>query len=76
VSVPRKADLPDVTNIDLDRLYDRYTAAAFLGISVRTLDLWIRQGKIPVVRPTQRSPRFNLRRIQQALERFEVKEVA
>jgi excisionase family DNA binding protein len=74
--VPSKSELPDVTNIDLDRLHDKFTAAAFLGVSVRTLEIWVKTGRIPVIRVSKRIPRFNLRRVMAAMERFEEREVA
>jgi len=49
--------------------------AAILNVSSRTIDNWIREKRIPFLRLSPRLLRFDLRTIQRALEKYEIKEV-
>lgn len=60
-------------NIPWAFLTPAQTAEA-LGVSKRTLNNWTREKKIPVIRPTVRTTRYNLSRVLEALEKFEIKE--
>lgn len=44
-------------------------------VSVRTVEHWIKEKRIPVVRLSPRCVRLHLGRVRAALRRFEVKEV-
>ena len=46
-----------------------------LGVSQRTIDNWVRQKRIPVHRFSSRLLRYDLRRVQNALNKYEVVEV-
>jgi len=45
------------------------------SVSTRTVETWILQKKIPVVRFGRRCVRFHPGRVAEALRRFEIKEV-
>jgi hypothetical protein len=45
-------------------------------VSVRTVDQWIADHKIPVKKISPRIVRFDLDRVQEALDRYTVKEVS
>lgn len=42
-----------------ERLFSKSDAASYLGISERTLDRWIEQGKLKVTRRIGKSPRWS-----------------
>ena len=46
-----------------------------LNVSPRTIDNWVRQKRIPVHRFSSRLIRYDLRRVRNALDKFEVGEV-
>ena len=46
-----------------------------LKVSPRTIDNWVRQKRIPVHRFSSRLLRYDLRRVQNALNKYEVVEV-
>jgi hypothetical protein len=46
-----------------------------LNVSPRTIDNWVRQKRIPVHRFSSRLIRYDLRRVRNALDKFEVREV-
>jgi excisionase family DNA binding protein len=46
-----------------------------LNVSPRTIDNWVRQKRIPVHRFSSRLLRYDLRKVQAALSRYEVIEV-
>lgn len=41
--------------------------ARFFGVSVRTVNAWVREGRIPVVRPSRKTVRFRLSDVEHAL---------
>jgi excisionase family DNA binding protein len=45
------------------------------SVSCRTIDNWVREKRIPIVRLSPRLVRFNLARVKAALERYEIREV-
>jgi excisionase family DNA binding protein len=57
------------------QLLSKRELAPVLGVSVRTIDNWIAQRRIPYVRLSARLIRFDLERVKGALARYEVKEV-
>jgi hypothetical protein len=56
-------------------LVDKRVVARATSASVRSVDNWIAERKIPVVRITKRCVRFHLPSVLAALRKFEVKEV-
>ena len=46
-----------------------------LSVSLRTIDNWVRQKRIPVHRFSPRLLRYDLRKVQAALDKYEVMEV-
>jgi excisionase family DNA binding protein len=49
--------------------------ALLYRVSLRTVDNWMAQHKIPFIRLSARLIRFNLERVKAALARYEIKEV-
>jgi excisionase family DNA binding protein len=49
--------------------------ATVLNVSPRTIDNWVAQKRIPFFRLSPRLLRFDLRKVQIAIERYEVREV-
>jgi excisionase family DNA binding protein len=49
--------------------------ATALNVSPRTVDNWVRQKRIPVHRFSPRLLRYDLRKVQTALDKYEVIEV-
>jgi hypothetical protein len=60
---------------DVTKLVKKPVVARAASTSVRTVDNWIRQRKIPIVRISKRCVRFRLCDVFAALEKFKVKEV-
>jgi hypothetical protein len=46
-----------------------------LNVSPRSIDNWVRQKRIPVHRFSSRFIRYDLRRVRNALDKYEVREV-
>jgi excisionase family DNA binding protein len=46
-----------------------------VGVSVRSVDNWMAQKRIPFIRLSARLIRFDLERVKEALARYEIKEV-
>ena len=57
------------------RLLSKKELAAVLNVSQRTVDNWCAQKRIPRLRLSARLTRFNLSRVEAALQRYEIKEV-
>jgi hypothetical protein len=57
------------------RLIRKKELAKELSVSSRTIDNWVRNKRIPVLRFSPRLLRYDLRKIQAALEKYEVTEV-
>ena len=55
-------------------LVNKRVVAQAASASTRSVDNWIRQRKIPVVRISKRCVRFHLASVLAALRKFEVKE--
>ena len=55
-------------------LVNKRTLARAVSASTRSIDNWIREHKIPVVRISKRCVRFHLPSVLAALRKFEVKE--
>jgi excisionase family DNA binding protein len=49
--------------------------ANLLNVSPRTIDTWVRQKRIPVHRFSSRLLRYDERKVRNALDKFEVREV-
>ena len=65
----------DSPSADDDGLVNKRAVARAASASVRSVDNWIAERKIPVVRITKRCVRFHLPSVLAALRKFEVKEV-
>lgn len=50
-----------------ERLYTKSDAASYLGISERTLDRWVDQGKLKITRRVNKSPRWSKEELDAAL---------
>jgi excisionase family DNA binding protein len=50
-----------------ERLFSKSDAASYLGISERTLDRWIEQGKLKVTRRLGKSPRWSREELDAAI---------
>jgi hypothetical protein len=59
---------------DLEGLVKKKAVARAASASTRSVDNWIRDRKIPVVRISKRCVRFHLPSVLTALRKFEVKE--
>jgi hypothetical protein len=46
-----------------------------LSVSPRSIDNWVRQKRIPVHRFSSRFIRYDLRRVRNALDKYEVREI-
>ena len=57
------------------RLISKKEIAKLLSVSVRTIDNWVREKRIPVHRFSSRCIRLNLPKVLNALDKFEIKEV-
>ena len=55
-------------------LVDKRVVARAASASLRSVDNWIAERKIPVIRITKRCVRFHLPSVLAALRKFEVKE--
>jgi hypothetical protein len=55
-------------------LVNKRVVAQAASASIRSVDNWIRERKIPVVRISKRCVRFHLPSVLAALRRFEVRE--
>jgi hypothetical protein len=55
-------------------LVDKCVVARAASASLRSVDNWIAERKIPVIRITKRCVRFHLPSVLAALRKFEVKE--
>jgi hypothetical protein len=62
------------TSGDDPGLVNKQVVARAASSSVRSVDNWIREKKIPVVRISKRCVRFHLPSVLAALRKFEVKE--
>jgi excisionase family DNA binding protein len=49
--------------------------AKLLNVSPRTIDNWVRQKRIPVHRFSSRLIRYDERKVQNALDKYEVREI-
>ena len=49
------------------KLVDAATVAKRFGVSVATVNSWVRHGRIPYVRPSRRVVRFDLEEVERAL---------
>jgi excisionase family DNA binding protein len=56
-------------------LISKKQIAKLLSVSVRTIDNWVRQKRIPVHRFSSRCIRFNPPKVLSALDKFEIREV-
>jgi len=61
---------------ETDQFIDTEGVAQLAVVSPRTVQNWIAQKKIPVVRLSKRCVRFNRADVVRALNKFTVKEVA
>jgi hypothetical protein len=70
----RKEKENDSPSYDELGLVDKRVVARAASASLRSVDNWIAERKIPVVRITKRCVRFHLPSVLAALRKFEVKE--
>jgi hypothetical protein len=57
------------------QLVKKHEMAAIAGVSPRTLDTWIRERKVPLLKLSRRCHRFDPVAVMKALRRYEVREV-
>ncbi len=57
-------------------LTDTKGVAKLASVSPRTIQTWVAERRIPVIRLSARCVRFNKQNVLRAIERFTVKEVA
>ena len=57
-----------------ESLVNKRTLARAVSASIRSVDNWIRERKIPVVRISKRCVRFHLPSVLAALRKFEIQE--
>ena len=50
-----------------NKLVDKCVVARLYGVTEQTVLTWVQQGRIPCVRPTKRTLRFNLNEVERAL---------
>ena len=60
---------------DLAGLVGKKVVAKDNSVSCRTIETWVRNKRIPVVKLSPRMVRFNLARVRAALQRYEISEV-
>jgi hypothetical protein len=54
-------------------LHSKQEVALALGVSLRTLENWMRQKKVPFFRLSPRLVKFDLQRVKGALDKYEVR---
>jgi hypothetical protein len=59
----------------IESLPDKRAVAKHFGVSVRTVDRWIAERRVPHLKFSKRCIRFVWRDIERAIERFRVEEV-
>ena len=57
------------------RLLSKRELAVSLGVSTRTIENWISEKRIPLLRLSTRLTRFSLPKVEAALARYEIVEV-
>ena len=62
--------------LEVDALIDTESVARLAVVSPRTVQNWVAQKKIPVIRISPRCVRYNKRAVASALAKFTVKEAA
>jgi excisionase family DNA binding protein len=65
----------DWQSIGRRHLHSKQEVALAVGVSLRTVDNWMAQKRIPFIRLSARLIRFDLERVKTALQRYEIKEV-
>jgi hypothetical protein len=66
---------PSGTAGGISELVTKRIVAKATSVSIRTIEHWVEQRRIPVIRLSPRCVRFDLRRVLGALGRFEVREI-
>jgi hypothetical protein len=69
-----KLNQPPINLSDSRAMIRKKELAMALNVSPRTIDNWVRKKQIPVHRFSSRLLRYNLRRVQNALDKYEVTE--
>jgi len=64
-----------VMRVTDERLFSKSDAASYFGISERTLDRWIKQGKLKVTRQINKSPRWSKEELDAAARAGQPEEV-
>ena len=70
------ATLLRMVNARTFELVDKKCLAKSLHVSIRTVDSLMASRKVPFVRLTKRCVRFDLQKVQEALNRFEIRSVS
>jgi excisionase family DNA binding protein len=70
-----RKEVSDSAANTLRTLVTKKQIAQLLSVSVRTIDNWVREKRIPVHRFSARCIRFNLPKVLSALNKFEIREV-
>jgi predicted DNA-binding transcriptional regulator AlpA len=71
----RGASKTPTVNYGLGRLLSKHEVADVCGVSKRTVDNWLAKKLIPQLRLSARLTRFDLSKVLDALNRYEVKEI-
>jgi predicted DNA-binding transcriptional regulator AlpA len=72
IPLQTKPNLSDSGTTVHRRLIRKKELAKELSVSPRTIDSWVQKKRIPVHRFSARLLRYNLRRVQAALDKYEV----
>ena len=71
----RIAKVAGLEPIDPTWIVDTPGLAEILGLKPRTIEIWVRNRKLPVIKLSNRCQRFRVADVFRALQNFEVKEV-
>ena len=55
------------------RLWDKQEVADYLGVKIKTIDMWVSQRQIPFIKVGSRLVRFKPEKIEEWLEKQSVK---
>jgi excisionase family DNA binding protein len=65
----------DTVKQQLEQLLDKKALAALCGVSVRTIDRWVSERRIPYLHLGRRCVRFRWPEVQAAFSRFKIVEI-
>ena len=70
-----RAALANNVPAGIESLLDKQAVARRYGVSVRTVDRWLKERRIPCIRFGRRCVRFRWEAVERAVERLVVREV-